>query len=237
MNKATNIVELELRLIQIRSISPNPSFTEKLQQHVFSPPIIDCCPIHISFFITFARPKTEKMDLLTDIKDIPAPDPRKWFVVYTRAKAEKKTHAELISLGIEAYLPLRKTLNQWKDRKKLVEVPLISSYVFVKVKPNEKDLVFRCNHVVKFISFEGKPVAVPEKQMVSLKCLVNADVPLEVVIENINPGENVKIIYGPMAGVTGEFVSIDSEKRFLLRINNIGYSLVAKIPAAWVEKA
>jgi transcription antitermination factor NusG len=163
-------------------------------------------------------------------------DDRQWFVVYTRARAEKKVCADLLSLGIEAYLPLRKALHQWKDRKKMVEVPLISSYVFVKLKSTERDSVFKCNHIVRYITFEGKPVAVPEKQMISLKSLVESDVDIEAVAENIRPGENVKIIFGPLAGVTGEFISLQSEKRFLLRINKIGYSLVARIPAAWVEK-
>lgn len=163
-------------------------------------------------------------------------DSREWFVVYTRARTEKKVYSELCSLGIEAYLPLRKALHQWKDRKKMVEVPLMSSYVFVKLKLNERDHVYRCNHIVRYITFEGKPVAVPEKQMISLKSLVESDVEIEAVVENIKPGENVKIVYGPLAGITGEFVSLESEKRFLLRINKIGYSLVAKIPAAWVEK-
>lgn len=163
-------------------------------------------------------------------------DGRQWFVVYTRARAEKKVYADLCSLGIEAYLPLRKALHQWKDRKKMVEVPLISSYVFVKLKSNERDVVFRCNHIVRYITFEGKPVAVPEKQMVSLRSLVESDVDIEAVVESIRPGEHVKIVFGPLAGITGEFVSLESEKRFLLRINKIGYSLIAKIPAAWVEK-
>ncbi len=163
-------------------------------------------------------------------------DQRQWFVVYTKARTEKKVYADLCALGVEAYLPLRKALHQWKDRKKMVEVPLISSYVFVKLKSNERDVVFRCNHIVRYITFEGKPVAVPEKQMVSLRSLVESDIDIEAVVENMRPGENVKIIYGPLAGITGEFVSVESEKRFLLRINKIGYSLVAKIPAAWVEK-
>jgi transcription antitermination factor NusG len=176
------------------------------------------------------------MEMKEHEKIIQLIDHRQWFVVYTKARTEKKVYADLCAQGIEAYLPLRKSLHQWKDRKKMVEVPLISSYVFVKVKSNERDCVFKCNHIVRYITFEGKPVAVPEKQMISLKSLVESEIDIEAVTENLRPGENVKIIFGPLAGITGEFVSLESEKRFLLRINKIGYSLVARIPAAWVEK-
>ena len=33
--------------------------------------------------------------------------------------------------GIESYLPLKKVLKQWSDRKKWVEEPLFRSYIFI----------------------------------------------------------------------------------------------------------
>lgn len=163
-------------------------------------------------------------------------DGRKWYVIYTRSRAEKKTGIELYEQGIESYVPLQKKLHQWKDRKKLVEEPLIRSYVFVKLKPQERDRVFQCPHVIRYISFEGRPAEVPEKQIIELQQFIRADVPLEATIERFRPGEMVKIIYGPLSGISGELVSIDNSKKFLLRIDKIGYSLLASIPAAWVEK-
>lgn len=161
---------------------------------------------------------------------------RNWYVVYTRARAEKKVKEEMEHFAIEAYVPLQKVVRQWKDRKKTVEEPLIRSYVFVKVTPSKRDTVFQSMHAVRYVMFEGKPAIVPDNQIMALKRLVEAEVPLEATIHGYRPGEKVKVIYGPMSGISGEFVSIGSEKKFLLRIDNIGYSLVAKIPAAWVEK-
>ncbi len=164
-------------------------------------------------------------------------DERKWYVLYTRSRAEKKALSELCSIGIEAYVPLQKVLRFWKDRKKLVEVPLINSYVFVRVDRLERDKVFKCMHIIRYITFEGKPAAVPEKQMIDLKWMVSAEIPIEAVMKKFSPGENVKIAYGPLAGITGELVCVENEKRFLLRIDKIGYSLMAKISAAWLEKS
>ena len=56
-----------------------------------------------------------------------------WYAVYTKPRSEKKLADRLNEHGIEAYLPLRKTLKQWSDRKKMVEEPLITSYVFVNI--------------------------------------------------------------------------------------------------------
>ena len=49
-----------------------------------------------------------------------------WYVVKTNSRAEKKVYERLEFLGLEVYLPLVITIKQWSDRKKKVEVPLIS---------------------------------------------------------------------------------------------------------------
>ena len=58
---------------------------------------------------------------------------KKWFVIYTRSRFEKKIYQELLKINIESYLPLQKKLKQWSDRKKWVEEPLFRSYIFVKI--------------------------------------------------------------------------------------------------------
>jgi transcription antitermination factor NusG len=58
----------------------------------------------------------------------------KWYALYTKPRAEKLVHQRLIEVEIEAFLPLQKTIRIWSDRKKMIEKPLLSSYVFVKTK-------------------------------------------------------------------------------------------------------
>jgi transcriptional antiterminator RfaH len=173
--------------------------------------------------------------------DLPLVNPvfeeeKQWFVVYTRSRAEKKVLEEMKYLGIEAYVPLQKVVRQWKDRRKTIEEPLIRCYVFVRLNPMKRDLVFQSIHAVHYVTFSGRPATIPDQQIESLKRLITAEVPIEATLQQFRPGEKVRVFYGPMSGVSGEFISLGSEKRFLLRIDNLGYSLVATIPAAWVEK-
>ena len=67
----------------------------------------------------------------------------KWYAIYTNPRAEKLVHLRLEETGVEAFLPLQKTYRQWSDRKKLVEKPLLSSYVFVKVMPKQFPVVYK----------------------------------------------------------------------------------------------
>ena len=56
---------------------------------------------------------------------------KQWFAIYTRSRNEKKVVAGLLEQGHEAWVPLMKTMRQWSDRKKVVEVPLFNSYIFI----------------------------------------------------------------------------------------------------------
>jgi transcriptional antiterminator RfaH len=160
-----------------------------------------------------------------------------WYPVYTRARAEKKVHSWLTKRGIECYLPLRKVLRQWSDRKKWVSTPLFSSYVFVKIDMVEYHEVLNTPGVARFVWFEGKPVPIQEKQIVTIKLLLEGDIDLESVDEVFQKGDNITIDYGPMKGVAGELIDYRGKKRILIRINEIGKNLIIEVPLSHIKKS
>jgi transcriptional antiterminator RfaH len=159
-----------------------------------------------------------------------------WFPVYTRARAEKKVQTWLVKHGIECYLPLKKVLRQWSDRKKWISAPLFSSYVFVKIDMIEYNEVLNTPGVARFVWFEGKPIPINEKQITTIRLLLEGDVDLEAVDEQFLQGDLVTIDYGPMKGVSGELIDYRGKKRILIRINEIGKNLVIEVPIAYIKK-
>ena len=164
------------------------------------------------------------------------PDTPKWYAIYTRPRAEKLVYSRLREKGIECFLPLQKTIRQWSDRKKVVEKPLLSSYVFVQVNKKEAPQVFRINGVVKFISFEGKPVPIPQEQIDYLKLLVNSDAKLDVTSEKFVQGDKVEVIGGALNGLKGELMSTRGRKRVIVRIDSLEKNIIVTIPAAFLRK-
>ena len=69
----------------------------------------------------------------TKIMKSTPPNPQKWYAIFTKSRSEKKVYERLLDADIEAFLPIVKTVRQWSDRKKTVYLPLIPSYVFVKM--------------------------------------------------------------------------------------------------------
>ena len=56
-----------------------------------------------------------------------------WHAIYVCSRSEKKVCENLNKKNIEAYVPVVKTIRQWSDRKKKIELPLINGYVFVRI--------------------------------------------------------------------------------------------------------
>jgi len=163
---------------------------------------------------------------------IPFNTPKYWHVVYTRSRAEKKVFNELSMQGVECFLPMQKKLRQWKDRKKWVEMPLISSYCFVNINRKEYDKVLQVNNVVCYISFEGRAAILSNHQIEGLRSLLKQyDFDVEVTHENFRPGKKVEIIEGPMLGMQGELIETRGRNKFILRIDQLETSFLVEIPS------
>jgi transcription antitermination factor NusG len=153
-----------------------------------------------------------------------------WYVVYVRSRAEKKAEAELQQKNIEAYLPLQRKLRQWSDRKKWVEMPLISGYLFVYISRKEYDLVLRSNYVVSYVRFEGKAAIIQDYQIESLKIMLNQeDLEITVSHETLEIGQQIEVVSGPLIGLHGKLVKIKGKNKIALVIEQLGYSAAIEI--------
>ncbi len=159
----------------------------------------------------------------------------KWHPVYTNPKAEKKAHQLLTAKGIESYLPLQKKLKQWSDRKKWVEEPLISSYIFVNIPAKAQTEVLMTKGVCRFLYFCGKVATMPTQQIDSLKLLLASETELEIAGHVFTKGQKVYVKAGPLQGLTGDLVNFHSQKRLVVRIEHINQSILVEIPLAFIE--
>jgi len=162
-------------------------------------------------------------------------DSRNWYAVYTKPRYEKKLTKYLIDKGIEAYLPLSKTIRQWSDRKKIVEVPLMSSYVFVNVIPDQYYEVLNTPGAVKYIWFGGKPAIIPAKQIETLKLIIDSDLEVNCVSGIIPKGSIIKVASGPLKGLSGELLTYAGKHKVIVRIDHLDKVLMITISPQLLE--
>lgn len=160
----------------------------------------------------------------------------KWYAVYTKVNSEKKIYSALQEQGIECYLPLKKTLRQWSDRKKWIEEPLFRSYIFVKVSHLEFFNVLAIPGAVCYVSFGARAQSIPEKQILDIKTMIqNKEKEVVLTRENIEKGQQAVVLAGPMKGVKGEIVEVCGQYRIVIRVESMGCCLYTNISKEEVE--
>ncbi len=160
---------------------------------------------------------------------------KKWLALYTRPRYEKKIEKLLKDKNITSYLPLVKTMRQWTDRRKWVEVPLFSSYIFVKTDETTFTEVLNTPGAVRFVSFDGVAVEIPEKEIENIKWILSTDVQADPLEENIPPGSSVQVIKGPLNGLMAEMVYYNNRNKIIIRINQLERSFEIQIPRSHVK--
>ena len=155
-----------------------------------------------------------------------------WNVLYTTPRAEKKVYDRLMELGIETYLPLYKTIRQWSDRKKKVEVPLFNSYIFVRSPGKQRFEILTVYGVVRYLYYLGKPAIIRQKEIDGIRRFLNQTEGYKITVE---VGDKVEIASGVMEGVFGEVIRVGKDK-LVLQIEQLGMNLVAEVDRDMVKK-
>jgi len=159
-------------------------------------------------------------------------------VIYTRSRNEQVVAKMLEDQGVKCFLPMHKVLRFWKDRKKLVNEPLIKAYVFVYVASENHYLkIIRTEGVVCFINFEGKAARVPDKQIENLKLLVSSGKNIQVTGQKYDLGDHVVVDVGPMKGLEGMLVMVKNRHKVQIRLDHIDKSIMVDInPGKLIKK-
>ena len=140
-----------------------------------------------------------------------------WFAIYTRPKNEKKVAEQLFKLGIDVYCPMVTQMKQWSDRKKKVESPLISSYVFVNLDEKDRNTVFEVHGIVRYLYWLGKPAVVQDHEIALLKDSLKG-ILSSVEVQGLQPGDSLIISKGPFQGKEGVVSQVEKNKiRLILK--------------------
>ena len=160
-----------------------------------------------------------------------------WFAVWTKSRQEKVAAAMIGSLGVTSFLPLKSEARQWSDRKQTVHVPLFSGYLFVRVNLSDgnKLRVLQVPGVAGFVGNSHGPLPIPEGQIEAVRTVVERRVEC-TVHPLLEEGDRVRVIRGPLAGMEGRLVRMNSAARLVISISMIHRSLAAHVDRNDVER-
>jgi len=95
----------------------------------------------------------------------------RWYALHTRARHEKAVERRLRDQGMETFVPTTLEVHRWSDRKKKVEVPLFSCYVFIRcaLSAEDRTRVYQVESVHGFVGVRGASLPIPDEQIESIR--------------------------------------------------------------------
>jgi transcription antitermination factor NusG len=157
---------------------------------------------------------------------------KRWAVVRTRSRCEKKLAEYAKRSGVHYYLPQRESVKVYEKSTYRTHIPLFSGYVFVCIDYEDKDTLARTGYVAGFLK------VIDQEQLLSELRAIN-QIPAEKVEAGpeywLAKGLEVEIISGPFAGVRGVVEEHDKLHELRLQVNILKQAVILKTDPADVK--
>jgi transcription antitermination factor NusG len=133
--------------------------------------------------------------------------------------------------GVECWCPLRKIEKQWSDRKKIVEEPLFTSYVFIRIDDKEKSNVLITDGVLNFVHHVGKPAIIRDEEIDLIKkYLSEKDATITVQsLDSLDQNTRIKVNHGVFMDTTGTVVK-GGKKKVFVKLESLDQVMIVEFP-------
>ncbi|MGA2570381.1 MAG: UpxY family transcription antiterminator [Terracidiphilus sp.] len=161
-------------------------------------------------------------------------NPTAWWALYTRHQHEKVVAEMLATKGFEVFLPLYESTRRWKDRRKVLSLPLFPCYLFVRGGLDRR-LQVLTTPGVHMILYRGDHVAlIPDEEMEAIQKAV-------VTPSRVEPhpylkcGARVRVTRGALEGLEGILTRKKNVFRLVLSVDMLAQSVAVEVQASDVE--
>src|SRR5579863_1271034 len=161
-----------------------------------------------------------------------------WYGLQTRSRHEKVVAQRLEERGVTTFLPLVTEVHRWSDRKRSVQLPLFSCYVFAKFVPHraERLRVLRVEGVFGLVGARGEGIVIPDEQIEAVRGVVDGKLPWSSH-PFLHIGQRVRIRSGALDGLEGVLLSRNGDQTLVISIDAIQRSLAVSVQGYEVEPA
>jgi len=152
----------------------------------------------------------------------------RWYAVYTSANHEKGVAEQLTCRSIEQFLPLYESIRRWKDRRKLLQLPLFPGYVFVRLALRNRLQILQIPGVVRIVGSNGAPTPLFDEEIESLRRALKNEIRAEPH-PYLSKGRRVRITAGPLAGRDAIVIRHKGKQRVVISTELIHRSIMLDI--------
>jgi len=158
-----------------------------------------------------------------------------WYAFVTRPRHEKKAKQYLDAAGFQAYLPIHKTLRQWKDRSRWVLAPLLPGFIFVYLPYRNRYDVLQQPSMVRVVSINNQPCPVRQAELDALKYFISQEIDIKIH-DGLLTGDKVKVESGILMGYEGQITERRGEYYFVIFMDAINKSICVNAKDVQLKK-
>lgn len=151
---------------------------------------------------------------------------RNWFVIQTKPRNEQKVEKQIIEKDVEVFLPLITSIRYWSDRKKKIQVPMFSGYLFVHASEDERvHAIKNTIGAIRYLFFEKRPARLTDNEIESIRLSLKAPERVKVEKSNFSKGDMVMVTRGVFRGLKGLITEIRGNYKLTVNIFELSMSL------------
>lgn len=161
---------------------------------------------------------------------------KKWYALYTKPRWEKKVNLVLNNKGVECWCPVKKTEKQWSDRKKIIDEPLFTSYVFVNIDDTERTKVLMTDGILNFVYHVGKPAVIRNEEIELIKkYLAETEATVSVQsLGSLDENTRIKVNHGVFMDSTGTVLK-GGKKKIFVKLESLDQVMIVEFPIEYLS--
>jgi transcription antitermination factor NusG len=154
-----------------------------------------------------------------------------WWALYTRHQHEKTVAEMLESKECDVFLPLYESVRRWKDRRKVLSLPLFPGYVFVRARPSRRLHIVTTPGVHMILCHGDNLATIPDEEIEAIRRTVSGNYRVEPH-PFLRCGDRVRVTRGSLDGIEGILVRKKNVFRLVLSVAMLSQSVAVEIDAA-----
>jgi len=150
---------------------------------------------------------------------------KKWFVLQTKPRKEKIVLQQIEQKKIEVYSPFIEKIRIWSDRKKKIQVPLFSGYIFIHGDESERiRAITDTIGAMKYIYFQKRPAVVSDMEIEIIKQALLSPEKISIEEKRIKKGDLIVVSHGLFKGMKGFVNEFRGKYKLTVNLEELSYS-------------
>jgi len=153
-----------------------------------------------------------------------------WCAIQVAPRHEMTVSKILSNKGYEQFTPTYRVKRQWSDRVKHLDYPLFPGYVFCRIQKGVAAPIYTTPGVMRIVSCGGSIGTVEDHEIDNLRKAMISGRALSP--SSWTQGQKIRILRGPLAGITGTLRCIANAYQLILSIDLLVKAVSVAVDAA-----